>query len=384
MKKWIEFFDAMRGFAFFLIVYSHILTFGFSPDFVLENFSYDRVIVMFMLPLFFFISGIVSYNSNTLWNFSFLIKYLKDKFILLIIPTTTVLVLYNYIFDYNLLGSLFDDAKRGYWFTYSLFAFFFVYGLSCVIAYKLHLNSLVKNIFLVGGPFLFLLIAIPTVSVQYLGVDKSFFNLLSLPEFKYYVYFIMGILVRQYFDRFQAMLDQRYSLGIIGGLCMLITIYFSKHGMFSNGLYNHAFLLVINILWLTVIFAFFRKYEWVFSGSNRFGKVIQFIGRRTLDIYLLHYFFLPRNMYFIKDFFIENSLPIVEFIFAMILSSVVIFLSLLISQLIRTSDLLGHYLLGAKQKAPNKPDVRVSSDGILSVSATAADNSQNEIAKKIS
>ena len=80
MKKRIEFIDAMRGFTIFTVMYSHILTFGFGANFMFESFSYDRIIVIFMLPMFFFISGIVSYKKDQNWDSIFVFNYLKDKF----------------------------------------------------------------------------------------------------------------------------------------------------------------------------------------------------------------------------------------------------------------------------------------------------------------
>ena len=133
MKKRIEYIDALRGFSILTVMYSHILTFGFGANFMHETFSYDRVIVIFMLPLFFFISGIVSYKKEILWSGSFIMKFLKDRFIALIVPTTIIMLLYLYVFDYPLIPAFIDNAKRGYWFTFSLFEFY-VYTL-CLIIY---------------------------------------------------------------------------------------------------------------------------------------------------------------------------------------------------------------------------------------------------------
>lgn len=351
MKKRIEFIDAMRGFTIFTVMYSHILTFGFGANFMFESFSYDRIIVIFMLPMFFFISGIVSYKKDQNWDSKFVFKYLKDKFITLIIPTTIIMLVYIYVFNYDILSSFFDNAKKGYWFTFSLFEFFLIYAISCFLMQRLKLKNRIKNIFLIGSSLLILILSMPTVSLNYLKLDRDVFYLFSLSEMKYYVYFIMGILVRQYFLKYQQILDSKYFFATILASCICITIFFVKHGMYANGLINHAFLLILGVLWLTIIFAFFRKYENAFSKQYRFGRIIQFMGRRTLDIYLLHYFFLPRNMYFLRDFFLENNLPVIEFVIAISLASVVVAICLVVSQLLRTSDILAHYLFGVKLRS---------------------------------
>ena len=39
--------------------------------------------------------------------------------------------------------------------------------------------------------------------------------------------------------------------------------------------------------------AFFRYYENWFTRERVVGRSLQYVGVRTLDVYLLHYFFLP-------------------------------------------------------------------------------------------
>ena len=44
---------------------------------------------------------------------------------------------------------------------------------------------------------------------------------------------------------------------------------------------------------IMVIFAFFYKYQPSFSQDRKLGRVMQYVGKRTLDIYMIHYFLLP-------------------------------------------------------------------------------------------
>jgi fucose 4-O-acetylase-like acetyltransferase len=77
---------------------------------------------------------------------------------------------------------------------------------------------------------------------------------------------------------------------------------------------------------------------------------LQFIGRRTLDVYLLHYFFLPRNISFIGDFFVEHSNPTLEFFVSVFLACLVIIICLTVSEVLRMSPFLEHRLFGVKEK----------------------------------
>ncbi len=104
---------------------------------------------------------------------------------------------------------------------------------------------------------------------------------------------------------------------------------------------------ICNYSGLLIVFAFFRKYQDSFTSSTRLGAGLQYIGRRTLDIYLLHYFFIPK-LPFIGDFFIETPNMLLELCCGLTLSLLLAGFCLLVSNIIRVSDLLGHYLFGAK------------------------------------
>lgn len=55
MTKRIEYIDAMRGFTMLLVVYSHILLFGYSDLLIRDNeiLSFNRFFLTFRMPLFF-------------------------------------------------------------------------------------------------------------------------------------------------------------------------------------------------------------------------------------------------------------------------------------------------------------------------------------------
>lgn len=50
---------------------------------------------------------------------------------------------------------------------------------------------------------------------------------------------------------------------------------------------------LLGYLGIIILFNTVRYYGTYLSKFTRIGNSLQYIGRRTLDIYLLHYFFLP-------------------------------------------------------------------------------------------
>lgn len=95
------------------------------------------------------------------------------------------------------------------------------------------------------------------------------------------------------------------------------------------------------------MFAFFFHNADFFNKDNTVVRCMLFVGRRTLDIYLIHFFLMP----FGTDLptYAWSNVFVVQLFVAVFLSLLVIALCLLISRVIRMSDFLGHYLLGAKR-----------------------------------
>ena len=102
--------------------------------------------------------------------------------------------------------------------------------------------------------------------------------------------------------------------------------------------------LALSILGIFSIFYFFMK-NGQYMDNSRVGKTLQFIGRRTLDIYLLHYFFVNNSTSWVNNF---NFSPTIIFVISILTSLVIIGICLLISKFLRTNPLLGKILFGAK------------------------------------
>ena len=97
---------------------------------------------------------------------------------------------------------------------------------------------------------------------------------------------------------------------------------------------------------IVIIFALFRKHAPQFSNEKKIGRILQFVGRRTLDIYLLHYFVLPYGIT-IPDFLIGTDL--MQMVTFATLAILVIGVCLIISQVLRLHPAMAHYLFGAKK-----------------------------------
>lgn len=344
----IEYIDAMRGFTMLLVVYSHVILFGYSgayEDLILGggNFlTYNELFVLFRMPLFFFISGFILFKKDFDWSLSTSWRFLLKKAKVQIIPTAFFMAVFVVIAKLSFTTALTASAKEGYWFTITLFEYFVLYVLFRLICKMIHKKD--------GSDILLLLFA----SAVFITSRPTFAALLHLPEditgllgmskLNYFVYFAFGTLIKKHFARVEAIMDNGYVMAmlIIAFLSFIIASYLG--GPLGNILKRGT-----GFLGVMIVFALFRYYQSTFSQEHRIGCLLQFIGRRTLDIYLLHYFFLPRNLDVLGKFFSSGNNYSIEFIVTLLIASLVIGLSLCVSGVLRTSPILAHWLFGAKK-----------------------------------
>ena len=97
---------------------------------------------------------------------------------------------------------------------------------------------------------------------------------------------------------------------------------------------------------LTMVFMYFRHYQQYFTKLSVVGRSLQYIGRRTLDIYLIHYLFLP-NLPTVGAFFkaYRHNFA-VDTTFSVLIALIVIGFSIVTSNILRVSPFLKKHLFG--------------------------------------
>ena len=344
----IEYIDALRGFTMLLVVYSHLLIFGYGSLFLESSISFQGVIARFFMHLFFFISGFVFYKKKYIITVSTLFSFLKIKFISLIIPPIILGGVYVLLFEYSLYPLLLRETKGGYWFTISLFQFIIFYTVLNTLLQKLHITEKRKQILLIIATLGIYVLSTPSFSIQRLNINSEFAQLLGMIQWRFYPFFIAGILARKFYSRFQALLNNSYITGVIIILFFCFVLSESLIPNIAEGSNYHLFFLLSGGSGLILVFSYFYKYQSQFSKQTILGRFLQYIGKNTLEIYLLHYFFLPRNLHFIGDYFILNPSPVLELFISMLIVFMVIGVCLILSSVIQISDKLGCILFGKR------------------------------------
>lgn len=336
MTNRIGYIDAMRGFTMILVVYSHICHFCLGDSLL----GFNATFFLFRLPCFFFISGWL-FEPVSHRPFG---QVVRKKFMVQIVPTVIFLLLLAPPPEFfHQLGTV----KGGYWFTFVLFEFFLFYLFSVRYCGR-------------WGWLFALLISISTFCYgcyqgclhtiaphyHYLSLLLDMSGFLSIRLWQYYLFFYIGTLVRRHFSAFLRITNKPWVVMLLIGDFSAIAL--TSHP--DSAVLEYLRFNLGGIFGMLMVFVLFRylytSQQLSFLTSHL--SPLEFVGTRTLDIYLLHYFFLPRFLmtYSLQLHAYNNSF--LEFVIIMSIALIVLLISLLVSYIIRLSPFLGHYLFGAK------------------------------------
>ncbi len=141
----LTYFDIIKGIAIFMVVMGHVLTMCVRD---IDAAVLFKMIKNIHMPLFFFISGFFTYKV-TAEGQPFALPRLGQRAMQLLVPFLVVSALWIWYFPHSGLRSpivstfygLYSDVwKNGYWFTLVLFEIFLVYWTTAIAyrAYKPH------------------------------------------------------------------------------------------------------------------------------------------------------------------------------------------------------------------------------------------------------
>lgn len=345
-NKRIRYIDALRGFTMFLVVFGHVL---------LESFNiggYDSFIrslfLTFRMPMFFFISGYIGYKTLDRWTWAFYKSLMKKKLLVQIVPAFFFFAIFQLCHNHNPL-LFYKTGFGGYWFTFVLLEMFIIYFFVSLIAYKLKSGWIVDTGLVICSLLgLFVLVYHRNSS----HVNAYLWNVMCLENLtKYMQFFAVGIMCRKHSKLFMRFISNEKIKGL------LILLFIFALFLYFNSSLQQKFSLIfqlnhdifIRYLGLFMVFSFFHSKRAFWEKENKLTKSFLFVGRRTLDIYLIHYFFIP-NLQFMHDWIAQSDIFLIQLILATFISICIILVCLFASELIRSSNILAYYILGAKRE----------------------------------
>lgn len=326
MKQRIDYIDRMKGLAIFLVVMGHVYGMVFAQS---DDVAY-RVISSFHMPLFMFLSGLVACSGIVApyWGIGKLSKKLKGLLLPLIVFGMCFTTTISKDFLTSLIGFLESPNKNGYWYLMTLAVFYVSLSLYRLNVKQKWYIDVALAIAIWGGMF---------ALWKYTAQTKDYFCMLNCGNF--YPFFILGVMTTKY-----NLLDKMHKANWLFSLCIvayafLFCVDMPFHALVS--LNKHIFLPFCMVY--IVVTLFVGRH-----GAMSYGeKILDFVGKRTLDIYVIHYFFI--KMIHLKDLGInwevtDNSL--LMFIVAVGLSVVITALSIGVGYILHKGKIIEKIVYG--------------------------------------
>lgn len=326
----LNYIDALRGGAIFTVVYSHILIFcmtSYPESFVI------RLLRLFYLNAFFFISGYLFYKPTETFNKEKVKRILIKKTTKILIPTIVMASIYWYSHGISMFMAIFDQAKMGYWFTFVLYEMFLL--LACVMAILNHNHKKTET------GILTVLGITSLVAFRIGDFESDAMGLLSAFNFCFYFpLFVLGMLGKKYNSKFQRLLDSKISFAFMFFMVMVSLVI--KIPLFF-----------VSVTVVLLSFGFAHRVE-VTSPNfyrNGIGRILSLLGKFSMEIYLIHYFLLFEMPNFLSEYFKELSMSCrnVSFPEFLVVGSVALSICLgaiTIAKILRKIPYVGSVLLG--------------------------------------
>lgn len=309
--------DYMKGIAIFMVVMDHVLhtTFGYS-EYPLRSFIYSL-----HMPIFFFVSGYLTFqklnNPQEIWNF--ICK--KSKLLLPLLFFGS----FNVICIGKPLYAFIKWEKFGLWFLMVLFCFNAVYAICQRILIK---N---KNI---GIEITVLIIPMLIGIMLRKFAHTDIGNALNFLHAYNYSFFIMGVLLRRY------QLENFILRNDVGILLLIIYIIGLNSGI-------SAFNIPMKATGVLFLYSCIKKLNNINTPNQ--VKWLSEIGRKSLYIYILHYYALWTLNTFpeqIGDFIF--STPIYYLCMSSFISISIILFCIVLSQVLCTNNYIEKYIFGGR------------------------------------
>ncbi|MBO5026390.1 MAG: acyltransferase [Bacteroidaceae bacterium] len=348
-RERMEWLDALRGFTMILVVAYHVAQTSFGQSIKLS--ASLPLLVLFRMPLFFFISGFLAYKPDFNWTRGRLKSMVWKKLKIQVIPAFVFLCIFIVVrmprFGEGFVQCMEKSTKGGYWFTWSLLHMFIFYYVFAYIENHFKRRSWIP----ITISWFTALCAYATLYMpSWFNYHKEpFFQYTSLVEtLRFFHFFLLGNIVRRYWCGWQKLFDSRWFFPLVAVVAFFCCADALKWHTLRLQWANLPRTAAMYLLMLTV-FMFFRYYRNHLTQAHRRGQFLQYIGRRTLDIYLLHFIFLPKLKFVGK--FLDANRPnfITDIVCSVSVAVVVIGFCCLTSNILRMSPFFKKILFGRKQ-----------------------------------
>ena len=334
----LQWLDAMRGFTIVLVVAYHVAQIAFGEN--EKTSSSLPFLVLFRMPLFFFVSGFLAYKATFQWNLSSVGRQLWKKILVQIVPTLVFLSVFIILrkgdFWANFTHILTLPTKSGYWFTWVLLQMFVVY-------YAIGRRTWAIWVMWVISVAAYATLYMPKSFTYH---KAEFFQVTSLVEtIKFMQFFLLGNLVHRYWKRVQKLFATRWFFPVVTFVAFLCCADIFRWHTLKLTWTNLPRTLSMYCLLMMVVMFFHYYRDWL-TRETFMGRMLQYVGTRTLDIYLIHFIVMPKLTF--MGTWLNANQPnfLIDIMCSLTVAAPVIAFCCLISHILRVSPFFKKYLFG--------------------------------------
>lgn len=335
MKERVDYIDYAKAVAIILVVTGHIIFFNiFNQDAgKADTLLIEQILKTVQMPLFVFCSGLVMKNKEMTFQETLVDIY--KRFRLLIVPFMVIGASFALVSDKTPGFFLSKGMKLGYWYLLTLFEFYLFHYI------YLHASKIWKNQrfsmfydLLLGGCVYMIMCK------TYSGIkadDECWQNTLSwLQLVRYYPYFFLAVIIRRY-NLIDVIVSNRWIYCL--GLSLSIVVLFAN--VHDIHIYGRSFILPV-VLLVTIMHMMKLLSQ---SDLSMAKRILIYVGRNTLDIYLFHYFILASfQMPYVLNILDKNNGIVISLLMIIPLVIVTIVFSLVLGKILRSSKVLNDFI----------------------------------------
>ena len=281
------------------------------------------------MPLFIFCSGLVMKNSDITLRETLLDIY--KRFRLLIVPFLVIGISFALISDKTPADFLSKGMKLGYWYLLTLFELYLLHHIYLHISkiWKSRRTSMLFDL-LLGGVIYVIIYKI------YSGKEAEeicWQNTLSwLQLVRYYPYYFLAVIIRKY-NILDIIVSNKWIYCLSLCTCIVI-LYANEHNIH---IYGRSFILPIALL-ITIMCMMKLVAQ---SDLRVIKRILSYVGKNTLDIYLFHYFVLATfPMPYIAEILDKNNGIVLSLILITPLVVATTVFSLVLGKILRSSEII--------------------------------------------
>ena len=335
MKERIKYIDFSKAVAIIMVVTGHIIFFNIfnQSSEKADALLIEQVLKSVQMPLFVFCSGLVVKNEGISLRKTFADLY--KRFRLLIIPFMVIGISYALVIDKTPALFLSKGMKLGYWYLLVLFELYMLHYIFIHVSQRWtkYRASMLYDLLFGGGIFI-------VVCKLYSGIktdDLCWQNTLSVLQLiRYYPYFFLAVIMRKY-NMIDCFVSNKWVYST--ALCMSIVILYAN----VHDIHIYGRSIVLPVVLLVTIMHMMKLLAQ--SNMQKVKRILEYVGKNTLDIYLFHYFVLTSfQVPYVSSILEKNNGIVISLLVIIPIVIVTIVFSLALGKILRSSKVINDYI----------------------------------------